>query len=154
MTSNEKWESEEPSSIPHNNGNLTKLVLPGLYFLLNKMERAAVMAMLPDQIREGAEKAPWALQNKDKCLFVWYSKEIIIKVSIYLFASTEPIQYKINTMNRILSPCTQDHSANIYGLWANLIHIHTHINTHTHRQTHTYTNITTCTNTHTHCTNT
>lgn len=61
MISNEN-DSEKSSSNPYNYGNLTKFIMPGLYFLLSKMERAVAlcnaMAMLPDQIREGAEKAP------------------------------------------------------------------------------------------------
>ena len=36
-------ESEEPSSVPYNYGNLTKFIMLGLYVLFNKMEGAAAL---------------------------------------------------------------------------------------------------------------
>lgn len=76
---------------------------PGLHFFFNKMERTAALpsirAMLPDQTWEGAANASWALSNNRRLnlLVIW--KERIIKVSIYLFASTGPRHFWVKTQN-------------------------------------------------------
>lgn len=81
-------------------------------------------ARLPDQIREAARKAPWALLNNSRVNILVICEEIITKVSIYLFASTEPRQFCANTNPTQwvefghLAHC--DCSTDLYGLWANV----------------------------------
>lgn len=111
LRENESRKSRVP--VPHNNGNLTKFILPVLRFLINKMEMTAalpkVMAVLLEQQGRAQGKHAMLFGITEASTFLLFRKRSSWEERwVFLsFCFKAPIQCKINTRKRILSPRTQ-----------------------------------------------